>query len=215
MSLSSSVKIHSRILDSAEECFALHGYEAASLRQITRNAGVNLAAAHYHLGNKQTLYALVFSRRLRPLNEARLAELEKAEAATPNRLVPLAQVLEIMARPLFELCHGNHGGRHFIRVLGRSLSEPAPFKDALLAREFQPAMTRLGQALRRHVPALSPEDFLWRLSFVMGAMHHTLATLHQMSELTRGICRNDDHESALRRFLEFATVTFQASPPAE
>jgi hypothetical protein len=49
----------------------------------------------------------------------------------------------------------------------------------------------------------------------MGAMHHTLATLHQMSELTRGICRNDDHESALRRFLEFAVVTFQASPPAE
>lgn len=207
-----SSEIEERILDSAEKCFALHGYEAASMREITRKAGVNLAAAHYHLGNKQTLYALVFSRRLRPLNEARLAALDKAESASPGRVVPLAQLFEFLARPVFDLGAGTDGGRHFIRVLGRSLSEPLPFKDELLAREFQPAMTRFGQALRRHVPALSPEDFLWRLSFVMGAMHHTLATLHQMRELTRGICRDHDHENALRRFIEFATAAFLARP---
>ena len=207
MSSSSTNSIHEKILDAAEECFALHGYEAASLRQITRNAGVNLAAAHYHLGNKQALYSLVLSRRLRPLNEARLAELERAEASTSTRLVPLPRIIEIMARPIFELSAEHHGGQYFVRVLGRSLSEPLPFKDELLAREFQPAVTRFGQALRRHAPALSPEDFLWRLSFVIGAMHHALATLHQMRELTRGICGNDDYEGALRRFVEFATAT--------
>lgn len=202
--------IPSAILDSAEKCFALHGYEAASLRQITQMAAVNLAAAHYHLGNKQTLYSLVLSRRLRPLNEARLAELELVEASLPGRLVPLTQVIDILARPVFELSADRSGGQYFVRVLGRSLSEPVPFKDELLAREFQPAITRFGQALRRHLPALSPEDFLWRLSFVIGAMHHALATLHQMRELTRGICRNDDHEGALRRFLEVAAATLTA-----
>lgn len=215
VTLATTEQIHRRILDSAEECFALHGYEAASLREITRKARVNLAAAHYHLGNKQTLYALVFARRLRPLNELRLAGLEKAEAAAPDRVVPLAQVMEIMLRPVFELGRSTDGGRHFLRVLGRSLSEPMPFKDELLAREFQPTLTRFGQALRRHAPTLSPGDFLWRLSFVIGAMHHTLATLHEMRELTRGICRNDDHEGALRRFLQFATATFQAPPHSE
>ncbi len=65
------------ILNAAEELFAKHGYDGASLRNITGKAGVNLAAAHYHLGDKESLYAMALVRRLRPINEARLAELEK------------------------------------------------------------------------------------------------------------------------------------------
>jgi hypothetical protein len=82
--------------------------------------------------------------------------------------------------------------------------------DELLAQEFQPVMARFGQAMRRHVPTLSPEEFLWRLSFVIGAMHHTLATLHRMKDLTRGICRNHDHAGALPRFIQFAVTTLTA-----
>lgn len=51
---------------------------------------------------------------------------------------------------------------------------------------------------------------MWRLSFVMGSMHHTLSTLHRMSDLSRGICRSGDHEGALRRFLDFAVAGFAA-----
>jgi len=72
-------------------------------------------------------------------------------------------------------------------------------------------MSRFGQALRRHAPALSPEDFLWRLSFVVGAMLHALATLHRMKDLTRGICRDNDQAAARARFVEFAVRVFGAS----
>ena len=206
-------ELHDRIIDAAEELFARHGYDGASMRSITQKAGVNLAAIHYHLGDKQTLYALVVSRRLRPINETRLAWLEKAEQQADGQVVPLAQVIEFMARPVFELCEdADHGGRHIARILGRSLAEPLPFTDELLAREFHPAMTRFGQAVRRHVPALSPEEFLWRLSFVIGAMHHSLANLHRMKDLTRGICRNHDHAGALQRFIQFAVAAFTAPP---
>jgi hypothetical protein len=44
----------------------------------------------------------------------------------------------------------------------------------------------------------------------MGAMHHTLATLHHMKERTQGICRNDDYESALPRFVHFAAAAMAA-----
>lgn len=118
-----------------------------------------------------------------------------------------------MAGPLFGLAADTTGGgRHFARLLGRSLTDPLPFMEELLAREFQPATARFGQAVRRHVPNLAPEDFLWRLSFVIGAMHHTLATLHCMGELTRDICRNDDPAGALRRFIPFAVAAFSAPP---
>jgi hypothetical protein len=37
-----------RILDTAERLFAEQGYAATSLRGIIAEAGVNLAAVHYH-----------------------------------------------------------------------------------------------------------------------------------------------------------------------
>jgi AcrR family transcriptional regulator len=197
------------LLDAAEELFAIHGYDGASLRNITKKARVNLAASHYHIGDKKSLYALVMMRRLRPINESRLTALGEAEQQAAGHPVPLSRLIDLMARPFFELsADQSKGGHHFARMFGRSLTEPLPFMDEILAQEFQPAMARFGQALRRHAPHLTPEEFLWRLGFVVGAMHHTLATLHRMKDLTRGICRNHDPAGALQRFVPFAAAAF-------
>lgn len=45
-----------KILEVATELFARHGFEGASIREIAREAGVNLAAVNYHFQNKQNLY---------------------------------------------------------------------------------------------------------------------------------------------------------------
>ncbi len=208
---SANIAIKERILDAAEELFARHGYDSASMRQLTARAKVNLAAVNYHFGGKESLYTAMISRRLRARYETRRANLERAEREAGVQPVPLPTVIELLVRPVFELSEDrSHGGAHVIRILGRSLAEPLPFMGAVLAAEFQPTMARFSQAVRRSVPQLSPEDFLWRLSFVVGAMQHTFAVLHRMSELTSGICRNDDHEGALRRFIEFAVGAFSA-----
>lgn len=44
------------ILEVATELFARHGFEGASVRDIAKAAGVNLAAINYHFQNKQNLY---------------------------------------------------------------------------------------------------------------------------------------------------------------
>jgi AcrR family transcriptional regulator len=41
-----------RILDAVERLFAERGYAATSLRIVTAEAGVNLAAVNYHFGSK-------------------------------------------------------------------------------------------------------------------------------------------------------------------
>jgi AcrR family transcriptional regulator len=206
-----------KMLDAAEKLFAHHGFDGVSMRQLTLEAGMNVASVNYHFGDKESLYAAMIARRLRPLNEARLAALEQAEREAGGQPVPISRIIEILVRPVFELSKDkSRGGPYIIRIVGRSLAEPLPFMDAILAAEFQPTMARFGQAVRRSVPQLSPEDFLWRLSFVYGAMQHTFSMLHRMGEFTRGICRNDDHEGALRRFIEFAVQAFSVpgTPPA-
>ena len=44
-----------RILDAAQALFVAHGFEATSMRMITGDAGVNLAAVNYHFGSKDAL----------------------------------------------------------------------------------------------------------------------------------------------------------------
>src|SRR5258708_18044674 len=74
-----------RILDTAEELFMLHGFEGTSMRLLTSSAGVNLAAVNYHFGSKDALIEALFRRRLDPMNAARLAELERLEKNTNAR----------------------------------------------------------------------------------------------------------------------------------
>ena len=48
-----------RILETALDLFAAHGYEGASTRQIAEGAGVNLPAIQYYFGNKEGLYRAI------------------------------------------------------------------------------------------------------------------------------------------------------------
>ena len=50
--------------------------KSTSLRQVITEAGVNLAAVHYHFGSKEDLLDEVVERRAGPVNKARLALLD-------------------------------------------------------------------------------------------------------------------------------------------
>jgi AcrR family transcriptional regulator len=49
-----------RLLEAAVEVFAEDGYRKATIQQICRRARANIAAAHYHFGDKERLYAAAF-----------------------------------------------------------------------------------------------------------------------------------------------------------
>ena len=184
-----------------------------SLRSITKVAGVNLAAVNYHFSDKETLYREVVMRRIRPLSTLQLSLLAESCARFGTTPPPLDQIIDMMARPLFDLYRtSGPGGRSFVQILSRSLTQPPGTFTQLITNEYNPVLVRFGQLIRRHTPRLSPEEFLWRLSFVVGAMHHTLATLHQMSALTSGICHNDDYDGSLSHFIAHAMTIFRAPP---
>jgi TetR/AcrR family transcriptional regulator, regulator of cefoperazone and chloramphenicol sensitivity len=55
----SQAEARQRLLDAAGELFAEKGFRLAGTREICRKAGTDIAAIHYHFGNKENLYEAV------------------------------------------------------------------------------------------------------------------------------------------------------------
>ena len=88
-----------RILDAAERLFVEHGFEATSLRTITQQAEVNLAAVNYHFGSKDALFQAVLVRRLAPLNQQCVAELDVLEKSGAPITVDPTQKVGLVIKP--------------------------------------------------------------------------------------------------------------------
>src|SRR4029453_9767910 len=88
-----SADTKTRILDAAELLFMEHGFEATSLRQLTAAASVNLAAVNYPFGSKEELFEAVPTRRLDPMNQERIALLDRRESEAGGKPLSCEKIL--------------------------------------------------------------------------------------------------------------------------
>ncbi|WP_193222199.1 TetR/AcrR family transcriptional regulator [Alkalilimnicola sp. S0819] len=161
-----------RILDAAEGLFAELGFARTSMRRITAEADVNLAAVNYHFGSKEGLIKAVFSRRLEPLNAERLRRLAALElAGNPT----LEQLLEAFIAPNLELA-GSHDvvGDRFVKLVGRSYTEHTRVLQEHVRAVNARAASAFKEAFQRVLPDLPREELTWRLHFLVGAVAYSM-----------------------------------------
>ena len=171
---SSSAATRKRILDAAECLFMEHAFEATSLRLVTAKAKVNLAAVNYHFGGKDELFRAMLARRLDPLNQERIALLEKYGSARAPASCEL--ILSAMLMPALSIARNpRRGGRNFLRLLGRAYVDPSPVLRHFLSERYAPMIARFKEAFGRALPELAKQELTWRLHFMMGALAYTLA----------------------------------------
>ncbi|MFC4526657.1 TetR family transcriptional regulator [Dyella halodurans] len=168
---SAALPTKERILGAAEELFAQHGFEGASLRQLTAAAGVNLAAVNYHFGSKDRLIEEVFRRRLDQLNGRRMAALQKI-AGDPATTIE--DVLEAFIAPALELSH-DASGSLFMRVLARAFAEHDDTLRKFLSENYGHVMRQFTAEFARLLPNLSKEELYWRVDLVTGALTHAMS----------------------------------------
>jgi AcrR family transcriptional regulator len=195
-----------RILDAAEELFMLHGFEGTSMRQLTSRAGVNLAAVNYHFGSKDALIEAVLRRRLDPMNAARIAALEELENES-RASAPEAIIRAFVGPSLRMIEDARSGGRNFIRLLGRTYTDPAKGIRALIGQMYAPAMERYKRALQRALPQMPADELVWRMHFMFGTLAYTLAATDTV-QLIAG-CKPEDRYDA--RLLEERLTAFLAA----
>ncbi len=204
-----------RILEAAEALFMEHGFEATTLRAITAAAEVNLAAVNYHFGSKEELFQAVLTRRLDPMNQARVALLTQMEVDSAPDPVPCDRILSAMFIPALELARDpQRGGKDFLRLLGRAYADPAPFIRRFLSEQYAVMIARFKAAFGRALPELPKRELSWRLHFIMGALSYTLAgtdALKLIAELTPTETPND--EMLLRRLAPFLLAGLTSPMP--
>ena len=185
-----------RILDAAEELFMQHGFEGTSMRTLTAKASVNLAAVNYHFGSKDALIEAVFRRRLDPMNAARIAELDRLEAAPAPPPSSEAIIRAFLRASLAMVEDAKCGGRNFIRLLGRAYTEPSKPIRALIGQLYAPAMARYKSAFERALPELPKDELIWRMHFMFGTLAYTLAATDTV-QLIAGCKPEDRYDAAL------------------
>jgi len=191
-----------RILDAAEELFMQHGFEGTSMRALTTRAGVNLAAVNYHFGSKDALIEAVFRRRLDPMNAERISALEELERPEPEAII------RAFLRPSLRMIEdAKSGERNFIRLLGRTYTEPTKGIRALIGQMYAPAMERYKNALERALPQMPRDELVWRMHFMFGTLAYTLAATDTV-QLIAG-CKPEDRYDA--RLLEDRLTAFLAA----
>ena len=195
-----------KILDTAERLIGERGYAATSLRQIIAEAGVNLAAVHYHFGSKEDLLDAVVARKVKPVNEARLAHLERAVAEAPYGTPEVERILESFFLPTVEVAGRNPG---FVRLMGQMLAEG--MMPRIVERHFQATGLRFVAALRRALPELPEEELLWRVHFMIGAMAHTMCRAPVFPDMTGD---SGDMETRMKRLVKFLSAGFRAAATA-
>lgn len=204
----------SKILDAAERLFAGRGIEATSIRDIIGAAEVNLGAVNYHFGGKRDLAAAVFSRRLEPLNQRRLALLAAAEQNAGGRAPKLETLIEAMVRPVVEGSFAA-GKRNlaFMRLMGRSHGAPGGEIERLIRAQFGEVMSRFAAALQRALPGIPREELVWRVRFMFGAMHHALLACGREDSASIHPRQKLEAEGLVRRLVAFAAAGMKTPAP--
>jgi len=191
-----------RILDTAEGLFMAHGYEGTSMRMITSAAGVNLAAVNYHFGSKEALMQEVFRRRLDWLNAERLRVLDAMEDKAEGKPLKPSQIVDGFFGTLLRMAQDeSRGGLTFLRLLGRTMTEPSEFIRAFLASEYREVVERYKGALFKALPGVPKAEIVWRFHFMLGATSYAIAGTDALRLVTDWQIEDADATDRLDRLM--------------
>ena len=173
---SEQVDTKQRILDAAEYLFAKDGYRGTSLRAITGQAKVNLAAVNYHFGSKQTLVEEVIKRRLLPLNAIRRQRIEEVRdnARKDGKVPDIKSVLMGFIEPTLLFKEATPEAEHFVTFIGRSITDPDDTVRQVFHQYIKPLFHLLFETACEALPEVPKEIVFWRLHFTIGSLFHTL-----------------------------------------
>lgn len=194
-----------RLVTAAEELFARRGFEAVSVRDITKGAEMNIASVNYHFGSRDGLVAAVMNRHLAPVFEESLTLLDRVERSGGPDRVLLEGLLNGWVRPVVNQVRRSSLPEPLAcQLLGRMLGEQSMAMPPLVAELAKQTFARGVGLLAKALPNAVPEDLAWRLHFLTGALSHALAGEASLQRDAQGACGKMNLDEMVARLGRFA-----------
>ena len=193
-----------KILNVSHKLFAEKGFNGASIREIAKECGVNIAAINYHFGNKQQLIDQVLERRLNNLFDIRKSMLDELNQGDPNKVCNLEQILHAFIAPALFMINDEHqGGRIFMQVLARAYAEQSEALHDLMKDRYTPIIKEFAEAIGLACPELPRETIFWRFHFIIGALTYTMGHFGATS-VARQMPEAEYFEKSVAELIKFA-----------
>jgi AcrR family transcriptional regulator len=188
-----------RILVAAEEVFANQGFDATSVRQVAREAGVPMALVLYHFGDKLGLYRAIFEVRAPAIIEQRKAGLALADLEPdPERKLDL--ILKAMLVPMLRLRAAERSNR-LGRLFARELSDPGSVERGIVKDMFDPIAEAVIRQLTAVLPDRSKAEIHWIFQILVGSQVYAMGDAGRIRRLSRGAADPEDVEGTVEAML--------------
>jgi len=129
-----------QLLEAACEVFAEKGYSDATVMEICKHAGANVAAVNYYFGNKETLYVEAW----------RLAFHRSLETHPPDGGVPSNAPAEqrLRGRILAAMQRLADPKSHEFEIIRKELANPTGLLAEVIRKSIEPLRHELGSIIR-------------------------------------------------------------------
>ncbi|MDX3899128.1 MAG: TetR/AcrR family transcriptional regulator [Sphingobium sp.] len=201
-----------RILDAAEELFSLRGYEAATVREITRHAGVPLGLANHYFGTKEDLFREVIGRRAVVHVADMNAALDEAMKDPLSGEPTVEDFIDAYVGPLLRRsASGDPGWKNYCRLLGHTLNSPHynNFVQRTLSL-FDLTYTRFIQSLKRIFPGCDEKGIFWSVYFLHASVIHILVEAGMVDRQSDGLCKSSELDEILAEMIPFYAAAFKS-----
>ncbi|HZN69776.1 MAG TPA: CerR family C-terminal domain-containing protein [Tepidisphaeraceae bacterium] len=146
-----------RLLQAAGEVFAAVGFRRATVREICKLAGANVAAVNYHFGDKEGLYAAT-------VHYAHLCATrhDAVAAAVAARDVPPERRLHAFVRTFFLGILEDGRPAWHAKLMAREIAEPTAVLDEIAQQTVRPRLATLSAIIREIVGPAAPQALVHR-----------------------------------------------------
>ena len=177
--------VRNRLLDAAEKLFCEKGFDGTSIRELTTEAGCNLAAVNYHFGNKENLYTEMFRRQFEMMIQRNLKILDQITSQPDLTLEKLlGAIIEGPVRGVYE----NQPMGQIMRLLIREILNQKLDREMIIKDMKYKLYDRLGGVLKQLVPGLSDDELILIVFSFDGVILHPFLFLdiytNSMPDLT-------------------------------
>jgi AcrR family transcriptional regulator len=129
-----------KLIEAAGHVFAERGYRDATIREICRRAGANVASVNYTFGDKMGLYTEVLR------HSVRAAQTAAMNAALDTSLTPEQTIRGVIHARLMSLCGEARPDWH-IRLVMHEFSHPTPAMARVVDEGMRPIYNRMRTAI--------------------------------------------------------------------